>query len=439
MGICPPSDTLRKTIRMLNMLKTINISLRSIFQRPDNNNKPLDGLRAIAITFVVLFHSFFFTQYAFAEKHEFLTFIDGIPFWLNWVWQGDKGVDIFFVISGFLIAQQLMQECHRTDGLNFRVFYLKRACRIFPLYLFAILLFGLTGTGNAEYFWANLLLLNNVISVEKIFIPWSWSLTIELQFYLLMPFFLMFLYRSGRPVIILVLLFFASILLRMWLLLDDPQLYTKTLIDMLLTDDKEAAINYLDTLYVNLYSRCGPLLLGVLAAHVNTHHGVRLKDYFARNIWFLNTLFLLSLLLIAGVTMIPVYVASDSPAYHPLLHFLYISLGRNLFALGVALFMLTALYRAGLGCISYRFLAARFWFPISQTSYAIYMFHIPFLFVAFYILQGGEKIHSIQAGEVVMVAVLGLLLSAIFSSLTYIFIERPAQSWGRVQLLPAAA
>lgn len=421
------------------MLKIIRNNISIIFQRPDHNNKPLDGLRAIAITFVVLFHSFFFTQYAFSEKHEFLAFIDGIPFWLNWVWQGDKGVDIFFVISGFLIAQQLMQEYCRDRNLDFRRFYLKRACRILPLYLFAILLFGLTGTGNAEYFWANLLLLNNVISVEKIFIPWSWSLTIELQFYLLMPFFLMLLYRSGRPVLLLILLYLSSILLRMWLLLDDPQLYTKTFIDMLLTEDKEAAVNYLNTLYVNLHSRCGPLLLGVLVAHVDTHYGARFKDYFAHNTWQLNTLFLLSLLLIAGVTMIPVYVSSDSPAYHPLLHFLYISLGRNLFTLGITLFLLTALYRAGLGRISYRFLAAPFWYPISQTSYAVYLFHIPFLFVAFYVLQGGEKIHSIQAGAVVMVASLGLLLSAIFSSLTFILIERPTQRWGRMRLLPAAA
>ncbi len=416
------------------MLKAINSNFRTIFQRPDHNNKPIDGLRAIAITFVVLFHSFFFTQYAFAEKHEFLAFIDNIPFWLNWVWQGDKGVDIFFVISGFLIAQQLMQEYHRGEGISFRKFYIKRACRIIPLYLFAIVLFGSTGTNNAEYFWANLLLVNNFISVEKIFIPWSWSLTIEMQFYLLMPFFLLWLYRTRRPLMVLVLLYFFSTVVRMLLLANDPQLYTKTLIDMHLTDDAAAAINYLDTLYVNLHSRCGPLLLGVLAAYVDTHYGGRLKDYFAQKTWVLNALFLLSLLLIAGVTMLPVYVASDSPTYHPALHYFYLALGRNLFALGIALFMITALYSAGLGRFSYRILAARFWFPISQTSYAIYLFHIPFLFAAFYLLQGGEKIHTIHAGEVVLVAALGLLLAAIFSSLTFALIERPAQRWGRKRL-----
>lgn len=412
------------------MLKAIASNFSAIFNRPEYNNKPIDGLRAIAIIYVVFFHAFFFTQYAFAEKSEFLTFIEALPFWMNWVWQGDKGVDIFFVISGFLIAQHLMQEFRQRNRIDLKGYYLKRAIRILPLYLFAIVLFAPTGK-NLEYVWANLLFVNNFITVENIYIPWSWSLTVEIQFYLLMPFLVILLYRTGRPVLTLLLLFVAANLLRLGMLAADPSLYQVTLIDMFLTENEAAAVNYLDTLYVNLYSRCGPLLLGVLVASIDIQYGALLRDYFGRKHVVLSGLFLFSVALMVGVTLLPVYVASSSPGYDATLHYLYLALGRNLFALGVALFMMTALYRAGLGGMAYRFLAARFWFPVSQTSYAIYLFHIPFLFVAFYLLQGAEPLHEIMYLEIVLIALLGLFFSMLFASLTFALLERPALRWGR--------
>src|SRR4051794_27800973 len=92
----------------------------------------LDGLRGVAILLVVLFH--YFVQHlqtqpgslpAYAMKYLSISWI---------------GVDIFFVLSGYLLGGILMDR--RASENYFRVFYLRRALRIFPLYMLFLLLFA---------------------------------------------------------------------------------------------------------------------------------------------------------------------------------------------------------------------------------------------------------------------------------------------------------
>src|ERR1700694_2201263 len=70
----------------------------------------LDGLRAVAVTTVVLYHAGF----------------DAVP--------GDLGVQLFFVLSGFLITRLLVAEFENTNGVDYREFVLRRAFRILPAY-----------------------------------------------------------------------------------------------------------------------------------------------------------------------------------------------------------------------------------------------------------------------------------------------------------------
>ena len=71
----------------------------------------LDGLRGLAILMVVLLHNFDFTNY----------------FFFGWL-----GVDLFFVLSGFLITDILLNTIHTSHFL--RNFYIRRILRIFPIY-----------------------------------------------------------------------------------------------------------------------------------------------------------------------------------------------------------------------------------------------------------------------------------------------------------------
>ena len=130
----------------------------------------LDGLRAIAAVLVVFFHY-------------------GGPDWL----QGWAGVQMFFVLSGFLITTLMLREEHRTGEISLSEFYLRRAFRILPVY-FVILL--VTVVASALY---GTFVSNGIGPSLKYFLTFtnefagaspygqSWSLGIEQKFYLVWP------------------------------------------------------------------------------------------------------------------------------------------------------------------------------------------------------------------------------------------------------------
>jgi peptidoglycan/LPS O-acetylase OafA/YrhL len=152
--------------------------------------RDIDGLRAIAVLSVVLFHAF--------------------PSVLR---GGFIGVDIFFIISGFLISSILFKEL-RQDAFSFSSFYARRIKRIFPaliLVMGATLAFGwfslfpdeyqqlgkhvVGGAGFAAnfFYWAQVGYFDTAAETKPLL--HLWSLGIEEQFYILWPAILLFAYR----------------------------------------------------------------------------------------------------------------------------------------------------------------------------------------------------------------------------------------------------
>ncbi len=90
--------------------------------------KNLDGLRFIAALLVLIHHAEFFKQDAVegvsAVYYEYTKHF------------GLLGVNLFFVLSGFLISYLLMEEQRRTNTINIKNFYIRRILRIWPLYFF---------------------------------------------------------------------------------------------------------------------------------------------------------------------------------------------------------------------------------------------------------------------------------------------------------------
>jgi peptidoglycan/LPS O-acetylase OafA/YrhL len=155
----------------------------------------LDGLRGIAILLVMVFH---FTE-------SYLHSLGGVLYKASNV--GWCGVDLFFVLSGFLITGILYDA--KNDGHYFRKFYMRRVLRIFPLYygyLFAIFVLwplahqysGFVHKDISEEIrlWSYLTNYDYAFFshplITKFHLAHFWSLAIEEQFYLIWPFVIFF-------------------------------------------------------------------------------------------------------------------------------------------------------------------------------------------------------------------------------------------------------
>jgi len=146
----------------------------------------LDGLRAFAVFAVLASH-----------------------YWTNVAPGGFLGVDLFFVLSGFLISRLLLEELARSSGIGFKRFYARRAARLFPAVVLVCLLVALDAVtirslgapgGSFEAIAAALFYATNWFGVFAHLSPGLghlWSLAVEEQFYAIWPIALFAAYRRG--------------------------------------------------------------------------------------------------------------------------------------------------------------------------------------------------------------------------------------------------
>jgi peptidoglycan/LPS O-acetylase OafA/YrhL len=198
-----------------------------------NPNRPyypaLDGLRGLAILLVVLYHNFGFIKQSF----------------FGWL-----GVDLFFVLSGFLITSILLKELGTPDYL--KNFFIRRVLRIFPLYFLCLIifliLFPVLGLYKKElaffvknqwWLWTYLQnwLYSFYLSDDAKMLTHLWSLAVEEQFYLIWPFVILLVKSPRKLFFIMLAVLVLTILLRsiIWLSqiedLNYTTLYTFTRID----------------------------------------------------------------------------------------------------------------------------------------------------------------------------------------------------------------
>ncbi|PTL81430.1 acyltransferase [Vitiosangium sp. GDMCC 1.1324] len=151
----------------------------------------LDGLRALSIGLVILYHC------AHTEGFPDIALLKAVAR------TGVVGVQVFFVISGFLITWLLLGEEEKTGRIDLKGFYYRRALRILPpafVYLAVVAVMaafrGLPVT-NRELL-ASVFFVRNLNLGDSAFTKHFWSLSIEEQFYLVWPLLLMWLPRRAR-------------------------------------------------------------------------------------------------------------------------------------------------------------------------------------------------------------------------------------------------
>lgn len=423
-------DSPTRITRIKNSLRN---NFKDVFSRPEGQYESIDGLRALSVYFVIVFHCFYFTGKLLAKEHKF-DFVDSVPSFLNWVWHGDKGVDIFFVISGFLVGGIIFKSYQRYGEINLRNFYFRRIFRIVPVYILALLLFMLADPGHAKYVWANLLFINNFLPANWMLAAHSWSITVEVQFYLVFPLIFIFLLRpSNKKLLWLVGLFILASVIRGALLVQEPHLYTVPFYKGFL-DVGGDPTRFAEVLYGNLYTRFGPLILGVLLAYLHTHYHEKMTDFVSRHFLICAVIFGFGLLALIGASNIP-YHNPHSLYNNPFsqdVNFWMIATNRNIFGLGVAIIMFFCLYPISITKPIKNFLSAKFLLPVAKTSYSIYLFHPPILVISAVIVHGLDvQPTDVTTASILMTSVLTLILTFLLSVLVYISLEKPAIDWNK--------
>jgi peptidoglycan/LPS O-acetylase OafA/YrhL len=190
----------------------------------------LDGLRGMAISLVIAYHYFDFSPPAGYRPASLLSRL--YVYFERCIAVGWSGVDLFFVLSGFLIGGILLDA--RQSPRYFRTFYMRRFFRIIPIYyvwtaafLLTALLLGWASASLAparQFGWGmipvQLLFLQNIgfVTYGVLARPWfspTWSLAVEEQFYLVSPLLVRWLSRKTLYAV-LVTVVVAAPLFRLW-------------------------------------------------------------------------------------------------------------------------------------------------------------------------------------------------------------------------------
>ena len=409
-------------------------NVESIYRRPSSREASVDGLRALSMFWVMATHVCLALS-VFVDYPSFRRLVDTLPPALSWIWHGEKSLDTFFVISGYLIGGLLLGEHRKTGKLRLGRFYARRYLRLTPAYVAAVLIVWASGAEPAHksaYAWANLLYVNNFLRCDQMFMDWTWTLAVEEQFYLVLPLFLLILFfRTKHKVKVMLALFASSFAVRAYVLSLHPHITQTSFANHFFRDYPGFTCEYFESVYDNLYTRYGPFVVGVFVAWAKIWHGPNLRRLFARP--FVSDVFLVTgAAVCVALLSAPIY-ESDAHLSRSFL-FAYAVVHRNIWAIAACLGLLACLYPNGpLSRAAARFLGARVWYPVAQLSYCTYLFHLGFVTVSYLvvakILHPGvdpkQALSVFALPELGLTMVFTVMMSFAFGSIVYLLVERP--------------
>tara|TARA_B100000767_G_scaffold272165_1_gene299275 strand:+ start:79 stop:2010 length:1932 start_codon:yes stop_codon:yes gene_type:complete len=335
----------------------------------------IDGLRAIAVGAVILYHA----QMTIFGQQSFKG--------------GFIGVDIFFVISGYLITSIILKELVNTGSFSFKHFYERRIRRILPALLFVMLvsipfawiyllpssfidfsksiLYSL-GFSSNFYFWYSGQQYGAESGMLKPFLH-TWSLSVEEQFYILFPIVLLIIFKFFRKYLIHILIigFIVSLGLAEW-----------------------TSRNYPSTSFYFLHTRMWELLAGSILAYLEITRGHRGKNK------ILNLISPTIGLVLIGHSII----FFDDDIFHP-----------SFYTLSPIIGVCLIIWFSNRDELITKILSTKLFVGIGLISYSLYLWHFP---IFSFTRHGGLTVGSIT-GKLSLIPIL-----FICSIISYYFIEK---------------
>jgi peptidoglycan/LPS O-acetylase OafA/YrhL len=369
----------------------------------------LDGLRGIAILMVLETHYGVLSHpLALASSNLSRVFAPLLAF-------GWSGVDLFFVLSGFLLGGILMDN---KDASNyFKVFYTRRICRIFPLYFLVVIpllvipLPLISSSLNSIYVeplpsWTYLTYTQNIAMAQEerwgtVWLGPTWSLAVEEQFYLILPFLIRFVSKERLPYLFVSLILMAT-LSRLAILAFHPH--------------GDFAF------FLLLPSRAEPLLLGVLGAWaVRNQRCLHLLHTHRRLLYgVLAILAGSTVLLVLGFYRHPTDVLTTLfPATYG-----YLLLG----LLFTCILLIAVTEKRGIVSFVTR---NRLLGKIGVIAYGVYLLHVPVQGLLVWFLLGEAPFSPVDTTPEVLVTFGALLLTLGIATISWVLFEKRIVSWGR--------
>ena len=340
----------------------------------------IDGLRAIAVGAVIMYHAQ-------------ITFMGHQPFKGGFI-----GVDIFFVISGYLITSIILKELLTLGSFSFKYFYQRRIRRILPALLvvmFASLPFAWMyllpsslidfsksilyslGFSSNFYFHYSGQEYEDVSGLLKPFLH-TWSLSVEEQFYLLFPIALLIVIKYFRKYLIhtLIIIFLISLFFADW-----------------------GSKNYPSASFYFIHTRIWELLAGSMLAYFEITLGHRSKHKILNQLFPKIGLFMIVTTIIFFKLYFP----------HPSLHTLPAIVGVCLI-----------IWFSDKDEIITKILSSKILVGIGLISYSLYLWHYPIFAFA--------RITEIFQKSDLVVNLFIAVLIIVLSILSYFFVEKPARN-----------
>ncbi|RWS27315.1 nose resistant to fluoxetine protein 6-like protein [Leptotrombidium deliense] len=393
----------------------------------------LNGVRCFSLLWIILGHTYFYTDFVHYHHYRRLKHIQNIDDDLAFVPIANftLSVNTFFFISGLLLVYSNWKKLTLSEGkINLVQFYFHRLWRIWPPYLTIIgivFILPLLGSGPLwpqsventaqvcrNNFWENILFVNNFQKPNKLCLLHTWFLAVTMQFYVISAFILYLLYRYPKVCITLLisLTILSGVAVYLYALVNELRIPT-VIADDVFIDKKNVVL----TLYIMPYNHFGSYLSGILCGYfLVKHKKATIRKHVQTFAWFASVFVMLFVIFAPYKAFAGELPSLQRSAFYLATHRVLWS-----FAIGWLIFA-CATNRAS---VINRFLSWKAFGPLSSLTFLAYLVH-PLLMV----LHTGNRRERVYFGhyELVNTFLARTVMSFGLAYVLFVFIELPFAS-----------